>query len=111
MEEFIRDFLKSNGFTEEDGVWILNKESKSGDQMININGQTFTQPGRVVKITYKMNFLGNGYIENIDGSNHEDFIQLESHISQDDQLVGYFCECFYKDDKDEFVNLMKSVLK
>lgn len=111
MEEFIQDFLKNNGFTEEDGVWILNRESKSRDQIININGQTFTQPGRVVRITYKMNFLGNGYIENIDGSNHEDFIQLESHITQDDHLVGYFCECFYKGDEDRFNKIMEGVLR
>ena len=111
-----RKTLLDYGFTEidEEHYTLTDIRQNEGPTVI-INGTKVQQPGQSVKLTYKIEFVGDGYISNEDDTQHRNFttVKIDTIVNDDESSKSSFNECMYWDEviNDHMQQILKHVLK
>lgn len=73
--------------------------------IMNINGQQFQQPGEIIKMMYKLEVIGDGYVDEIP------FSQINFQVKQGDDLVVDVEECIYYDEIEIVRNIINQIYR
>ena len=103
--------LKQLGFVEVVDGYKRTVEQRTPGRTISINGQVMEQPGSLITITQSVYFIGDGWVTNEDGTNKREFSQIKIEIAQDKDTIGSIEECYYWDEADRFINILKQVIR
>ena len=113
-EQFIKqiqDVLVGYGFksvsdTEYERVQTF---TQPGQQMV-INGQAFQQPPQEIEIKHIVRDLGDGYCENVDGSNRVDMTTFEFQVFMKNEIQGQLSSAYAWDDIEGFKKDLQHIL-
>lgn len=89
----VDDYLLSNGFGKDNDIYFKSVQQQEPAQQIIINGQMMVQPGKVVKIDFKVILQGEGSIDD-----KEYFEMIGFEITQDKSCICEFNQSFYYDE-------------
>ena len=81
-----------------------------GAQMI-INGHPIQQQPQQISINIIIELLEDGYIENMDGSNHEPIYWINIKIQLEDDIVIDQTEGLYSNEQNIFDNICNQIFK
>ena len=98
--------LAQAGFEGEDNKYTLEKIARQPGQTVIINGQRMEQPGREYKIIYDIEIVGDGCIENEDGSIDANFTQIRFSIGDQE-----YEECFRWDNFEWFNKVFNQIIR
>lgn len=106
LREEIIEVLKEIGFESVDDTWEKESVIQQPGQVIIINGQRIQQPGTEIRIKHKIELMGEGSVENIDGTEQSSFELINIRVFQNDSLAEEVCCSVYDIDefKTKFVN-------
>lgn len=111
-----RKILLDYGFTENDEEhYTLTTIRQNEGPTVIVNGTKIQQPGQSVKLTYKIEFVGDGYISNEDDTQQINFtnVKFDTIVNDDETSKSTFSECIYWDEVfgDHVQQILKHVLK
>ena len=104
-EQFIKqvqDALIGYGFVQNELEYKRTQSFTQPGQVMIINGQRIDQPGKEVAVEHIVRELGDGYYENIDGSNRVDLVTFEFQVLVDNELQGLMSIAYDYEDIDGF---------
>lgn len=111
-EQFIKEvetILKSFGFSKNEDGFTRIGYSSAPQQTIVVNGQLVKQDQRNDEIRYLIIDLGDGYCENLDGSNHRDANWFEFKKYLNNRLQIKTSCMHYYDDIESFKNWLINI--
>ena len=103
--------LNEYGFKQDDQEFKRIEFRQQPGQSIIINGQRMDQPPQNIEIVKLFTIIGDGYVENGDGSNRKDFTQINFKVFVENEEQGSFEEGFYWDDFEYFKNVIKQLIE
>ena len=116
-EQFIKqieEILVGFGFNRVEGDnWEYKRIqtfTQPGQQMI-INGQAFQQPSQEIEVAHIVKDMGDGYYENVDGSNRVDLTYLEFQVWMKNEIQGQFSSAYAWDDIEGFKKDLQNILQ
>ena len=83
--------------------------TQPGQQMV-INGQAFQQPSQEIEVQHIVKDLGDGYYENLDGSNRVDITTFEFQVWMKNEIQGQLSSTYAWDDIEGFKNDLQHIL-
>ena len=86
-------------------IWVKEFQVQGQGVVMNINGQQFQQPGEVIKIMYKLEVIGDGYVDEIP------FSQINFQVKQGDDFVIDTEECIYYDEIEVVKNIINQIYR
>lgn len=86
-------------------IWVKEFQVQGQGVVMNINGRQFQQPGEVIKMTYKLEVIGDGSVDEIP------FSQINFQVKQGDDLVIDTEECIYYDEIDIVKNINNQIFR
>ena len=100
--------LESFGFnhSEDKTSWEKTINTRTQGQTVIINGQRHDQPGKEIILKCSIVFKEGAWVENIDGSKHEDLTQVHFRITQDENIIKDYEEILYNDDSEIFEKVL-----
>lgn len=100
--------LESFGFnpSEDKTSWEKTINTRTQGQTVIINGQRHDQPGKEITLKCSIVFKEGAWVENIDGSKHEDLTQVHFRITHDENILKDYEEIFYNDDSEIFEKIL-----
>lgn len=115
-EQFIKqieEVLVGFGFNRSEGDdWEYKRIqtfTQPGRQMI-INGQAFQQPHQEIEVIHIVKDMGDGYYENMDGSNRVDNTYLEFQVWMQNDMQGQLSSAYAWDDIEGFKKDLQNIL-
>ena len=115
-EQFIKqieEVLVGFGFTRLEGDnWeykLTQTFTQPGQQMV-INGQAFQQPSQEIEVAHIVKDMGDGYYENVDGSNRVDLTQFEFQVWMQNEIQGQLFSSYAWDDIGGFKKDLQHIL-
>lgn len=115
-EQFIKqieEVLVGFGFSRSEGdEWEYKRIqifTQPGQQMV-INGQVFQQPPQEIEVIHIVKDMGDGYYENMDGSNRVDITQLEFQVWMKNEIQGQLSSAYAWDDIEGFKKDLQHIL-
>lgn len=111
MREYMTNKLLSLG-CERDGD-VFSKTTiitQPGAQMI-INGHPVQQPPQQIPIKTTVELLEDGYVENMDGSNHEILYWINIKVQQGDDTVIDQTEGLYSNEQKTFDSICNQIFR
>lgn len=116
-EEFIKqvvEVLIGYGFSRSEGdEWeykLIQTFTQPGQQMV-INGQAFQQPPQEIEVVHIIKDMGDGYYENVDGSNRVDLTQFEFQAWMKNEIRGQLFSSYAWDDIGGFKKDLQNIVK
>lgn len=116
-EEFIKqvvEVLTEYGFSRSEGdEWEYKRIqtfTQPGQQMV-INGQAFHQPGQEIEVVHIVKDIGDGYYENLDGTNRIDTTTFEFQVWMKDEIRGQLSSAYAWDDIKGFKIDLQNILR
>lgn len=86
-------------------IWIKEFQVQGQGVVMNINGQQFQQPGEIIKMTYKLEVVGDGSVD------ETPFSQINFQVKQGDDLVIDTEECIYYDEIEIVRNIINQIYR
>jgi hypothetical protein len=86
-------------------IWVKEFQVQGQGMIMNINGQQFQQPGEIIKMTYKLEVVGDGSVDEIP------FSQINFQVKQGDDLVVDIEECIYYDEIEIVRNVINQIYR
>ena len=83
--------------------------TQPGQQMV-INGQAFQQPPQEIEVKHIVKDLGDGYYENLDGSNRVDITTFEFQVWMQNEIQGQLSSTCAWDDVEGFKKDLQHIL-
>lgn len=115
-EQFIKQIeeaLVGFGFNRSEGdEWEYRRIqtfTQPGQHMV-INGQAFHQPDQEVEVIHIVKDMGDGYYENMDGSNRVDTTYFEFQVWMKNEIQGQLSSAYAWDDAEGFKNDLQHIL-
>lgn len=84
--------------------------TQPGQQMI-INGQAFQHPSQEIEVSHIVKDMGDGYYENLDGTNRIDTTTFEFQVWLKDEIQGQLSSAYAWDDIEGFKKDLQHILK
>lgn len=107
-EEFINrlsQILTQKGFKKSDESFTKYINQQLPGQVVMINGQRMESPGKIIKLSYTVDIVGDGWIADTDESNKVDFTEVRFQVQQDQEIMIDMTECVYWTDY-EYINIL-----
>jgi hypothetical protein len=109
----IEEVLVGFGFSRSEGdEWEYKRIqtfTQPGQQMV-INGQVFQQPPQEIEVIHIVKDMGDGYYENMDGSNRVYTTYLEFQVWMKNEIQGQLSSAYAWDDIEGFKNDLQHIL-
>ena len=86
-------------------IWEKEFEVQGRGVIMNVNGRQFQQPGEIIKIMYKLEVIGDGFMDDTP------FAQISFQVKQDKDLVIDIEECIYYDEIDIVRNIINQIFR
>ena len=99
--------MSSRHFLQQDTerIWVKEFQVQGQSMVLNINGQQFQQPGEIIKMTYKLEVVGDGSVD------ETPFSQINFQVKQGDDLVVDIEECIYYDEIEIVRNIINQIYR
>lgn len=107
----INNILKSLGFTKHEDSFIKIGHTMPINQTIIVNGQRVKQEQTPKEVTYSIKDIGDGYCENMDGSNRREANWFEFKILVDNKLHSKTSGMYYLDDLEDFKTAIVNIFQ
>lgn len=80
-------------------------------QTISINGRVMQQPGKEIKIKHIIEFVGDGWVSDVDETNKEEFTQVKFKSYKDNELISEYEESFFWDNHNYFIETFNQIFR
>lgn len=111
IETVLQEYGFANSSTSERWEYTRTQEYTQPGQTVVINGQQMEVPGRVIPVKHIVFDMGDGYYENVDGSNRVEFVQLEIQLWVNSEFQDMFCSSYECGDieavKKDLMNILR----
>ena len=107
----IKEVLTGYGFNESNGQFEKVQSFTQPGQRMVINGQAFNQPDQKVDVKHVVKEFGDGYYENLDGSNRVDITTFEFQVWMQNEMQGQLSSTYAWDDIEGFKKDLEHILK
>lgn len=84
--------------------------TQPGRQVI-VNGQAFQQPPQEIEVKHIVREFGDGYYENLDGTNRIDTTTFEFQVWLKDEIQGQLSSAYAWDDIEGFKKDLQNILQ
>lgn len=111
IETVLQEYGFANSSTSERWEYTRTQEYTQPGQTMVVNGQRMEIPGRAIPIKYIVFDMGDGYYENVDGSNRVEFVQLEIQLWVNSEFQDMFCSSYECGDIKGFKKDLQNILK
>lgn len=111
LKQKIKDHLESNGFQVdmENTSWKKTDTTITGSSIVNINGQTFQQPGQEITVTKHFTILYECCVSDVGEQNPHDSLMCQFEVYEGDHKVQDLEINIYPDEIDFFNNLLRKI--
>ena len=111
IETVLQEYGFANSSTSERWEYTRVQEYTQPGQTVVINGQQMEVLGRVIPVKHIVFDMGDGYYENVDGSNRVEFVQLEIQLWVNSEFQDMFCSSYECGDieavKKDLMNILR----
>ena len=111
LTQKIKEHLESNGFEMdmEDVSWKKQEVHTTQGMTMNINGQTFQQPGQQITVTKHFTILYECVVSDTEGQNPHDSLMCQFEVYEGDHQVQDLEINIYLDEFEFFNNLTHKI--
>lgn len=111
LKKQIIEKLESSGFQVdmENVSWRKQETARTGGSIVNINGQTFQQPGQEITVTKHFTLLYDCIVSDVDGQDPHDSLMCQFEVYEGDHKVQDLEINIYPDEIDFFNNLSRKL--
>ena len=111
MRDYIINKLTELGCERENDIFSKTVTIIQPGAQMFFNGRPIQQPPQQIQMKTTVELLEDGYIENEDGSAHENIYWINIKIQQDDDVVTDQTEGLYEDEQNIFDNICDQIFK
>ena len=111
LKKQIIEKLETSGFQVdmENVSWKKQDTARTGGSIVNINGQTFQQPGQEISITKHFTILYECWVSDVGEQNPHDSLMCQFEVYEGDHKVQDLEINIYPDEIDFFNNLSRKI--
>lgn len=102
---WLSQILTQKGFEKTDESFTKYINQQLPGQVMMINGQRMESPGKIIKLSYIIDIIGDGWIADADESNKIDFTEVRFQVQQDQEIMIDITECVYWNDY-KYINVL-----
>lgn len=107
----IKPYVIAQGFQDAEFGFEYVQIGRLPGQTISINGRVMQKPGKEIKIKYIIEFVGDGWVANVDETNKEEFTQVKFESYQDNELISEYEEAFFWHNPNYFIESFNRIFR
>lgn len=109
--DVIKPYVIAQGFQEAEFGFEFVQIGRLPGQTISINGRVMQQPGKEIKINHIIEFVGDGWVADVDETNKEEFTQVKFKSYKDNELISEYEESFFWDNHRYFIETFNQIFR